>query len=117
MSQRGVEETVTLFNSLEYAPPASFQLDNEAERRGKQNMELVLFLARDKIRTLLSLSMQDLLLVLMLFAVKLFVPLYGCYRFNCIVSSLYPKSELQFSKLNNRICYHAYKRRIETATL
>ena len=75
---RGVEETITLFNSLEYAPPpASFQLENQAERRGtNQRMKLALFQARVKFRILLSLNLQELLLVSGPFAVKLFVPLY-----------------------------------------
>ena len=73
---RGVEETITLFNSLEYAPSASFQLENQAQRQGWQRIKLVLFLAKNKVRILLSLSVQELLLVAMPFAVKLFVPLY-----------------------------------------
>ena len=79
---RGVQETIILFNSLRYSPPHNCQLNSVLLRKRPTRTRMCSMLGffcfrlKIKVATLMSLSLQELLVVLTPFAVKLFVPMY-----------------------------------------
>ena len=71
----GLQETIILFNSLEYA--ARDQLNKEAEMtRSPKDGKSLFKWVKVHVRLLLSLDLQEFMCVMTPFAVKLFIPLY-----------------------------------------